>query len=762
MAQTNTDVRVNITAESKQAKAAINDIARSLSALGKTAKGTTSTAGQLNTSVGDLAKGFVVGTLAAQGIKMALNFVKQEFINCVKESVNYTNALIGLSSVSAAFGESQSTARDAAVSLAQDGLMSVTEAADGLKNLLATGFSLDEAINLMKGFKDAAAFNRQGTLEFGQAIVGATQGIKNQNSIMVDNVGITKNLSNILKEAGLSVDDLSNVTSDASVRQKLYNGLMKEASVFQGDAGRAADTLGGRISTLQTMFKMARVEVGDALSPALSALMADFMKVANVAGSILLPIIKGVITVFYGATTAARLLGNTISGVFATLFAIPEAIKTKSLDPLKNTFKVVGQDYGNILEKAGEDIANIWGGSVKDVGRSAVEGLGNTSKAVSEKAAKLAKDLKKENEDYISDISKMTSSFQESLNDLIFAHRDKKKQLEKDMADENKSYEKRMGERTDKYNADLVDMEETHKEKLKSIQADIVEEEKSLIESEKKKEAFQDDKYLADIDRSRVKLEELKFELDQENSEYEKQAAETKSIYQKETEEIKEEYNERLNNLREELNVEINIYKQYEGEFNALKDKVAEDDITRLKRKFAEEKAEREKDHQEKLAELYAQGAAETAARESGQQKKSASTTSNAITQAVTEAKETIKKYVAPKAWGETSTSFATGAKTSVYASTPWYMPSFAEGGVVQGQLGQPVIAQVHAGEEVIPINERSSKGNVTNNINVNVGIYAGSVIEKRNLALQFWQEVGRLANSQNKTPTQLLGFSGA
>jgi hypothetical protein len=41
----------------------------------------------------------------------------------------------------------------------------------------------------MNRFKDSAAFGRQGALEFGQAIVGATEGIKNGNSALVDNAG---------------------------------------------------------------------------------------------------------------------------------------------------------------------------------------------------------------------------------------------------------------------------------------------------------------------------------------------------------------------------------------------------------------------------------------------------------------------------------------------------------------------------------------------------------------------------------------------
>jgi hypothetical protein len=47
----------------------------------------------------------------------------------------------------------------------------------------------------MNRFKDSAAFGKQGALSFGEAIRGATEGIKNGNSILVDNAGVTKNLS---------------------------------------------------------------------------------------------------------------------------------------------------------------------------------------------------------------------------------------------------------------------------------------------------------------------------------------------------------------------------------------------------------------------------------------------------------------------------------------------------------------------------------------------------------------------------------------
>lgn len=83
------------------------------------------------------------------------------------------------------------------------------------------------------------------------------------------------------------------------------------------------------------------------------------------------------------------------------------------------------------------------------------------------------------------------------------------------------------------------------------------------------------------------------------------------------------------------------------------------------------------------------------------------------------------------------------------------WLPSFQEGGIVPGPIGKPQLAIVHGGEEVIPPERRGSQVNLT----VNVGIYAGSAIEKRQLAMELWRELGNLARSMNKTPEELLGF---
>lgn len=209
----------------------------------------------------DVARHLGTLSLAAGAAAIAMG------VKAVKAANQYENALLGLSSVAKAFNVDQERAKQAAESLAEDGLMTIADAATGLKNLLASRFNLDEAIRLMNAFKDSAAFGRQGALDFGQAINGATEGIKNGNSILVDNAGITKNLSVILEEAGFSAQDLMKATTDASVRQAIYNGVLKEAAIFQGDAGRLAGTSSGAISKLSTSVTKLQAEIGKQLNP---------------------------------------------------------------------------------------------------------------------------------------------------------------------------------------------------------------------------------------------------------------------------------------------------------------------------------------------------------------------------------------------------------------------------------------------------------------------------------------------------------------
>lgn len=234
---------------------------------------------------GALSGNFVTTAAALAGLSFVAKQAFDGMVAGIAQTVEAANrqqaAFIGLSSLARAFGQDADQANVAARNLAKDGLMTVGEAATGLKNLLAAGFDLPQAIQLMNRFKDSAAFNRQAALGFGQAIAGATEGIKNGNSILVDNAGVTKNLSVILQEAGYSAQDLMKASTDAGVRQAIFNGILKETTPFLGDAARLSETFAGKQSALAVQVENLKAKIGEALQPALVKLLEAAEPVLN-------------------------------------------------------------------------------------------------------------------------------------------------------------------------------------------------------------------------------------------------------------------------------------------------------------------------------------------------------------------------------------------------------------------------------------------------------------------------------------------------
>ena len=171
------------------------------------------------------------------------------------------------------------SAKEAAIELSEDGLMSIAESSTALKNLLLSGFGLDQAVEMLKAFKDSAAFGRQGALSFGQAVVSAAEGIKNGNSILVDNAGITKNLSVMQKEYAATLGKTIGKLTEAEKREAIYFGTLEEAAAMSGDAEAAAETLSGQYAGLETDVFNLSAAFGETLAPVLGTMIQDTRQV---------------------------------------------------------------------------------------------------------------------------------------------------------------------------------------------------------------------------------------------------------------------------------------------------------------------------------------------------------------------------------------------------------------------------------------------------------------------------------------------------
>lgn len=288
--------------------------------LDKVGKGGTAAAGGLD-SVARSAKGVGVASIAAGSAlgllaDRAINALIGGFSKSVQAATGLEAAMAGLSSVAAATGESVDAANRAAQSLAADGLLSVSDAAAGLKNLLSKGLNLEQSVEVMNRLKDSAAFGKQGMLDFSDAVRGATEGIRNGNSAMSDNAGVATNLSQIYKRAGLEVEDLGGKFKDYGEAQKFVNQFQKETINQLGDTERLLDSAAGAQAKMSAAADRAAASIGGYLTPAVAA--------ANNAAAGLLGVVEGYPVPFIAAGTAVAALGVKIAATKAiAMLGIP-------------------------------------------------------------------------------------------------------------------------------------------------------------------------------------------------------------------------------------------------------------------------------------------------------------------------------------------------------------------------------------------------------------------------------------------------------
>lgn len=168
-----------------QGRNALRQIDRGIDQIGKTAKQT----GTGIESALNVFKGAAIVEVFRRGAQAAFEFGK----TAVDAFNQAQNAALGLQSVARFKGlDPQSTSEAVKnLDLVKNGLLTVGEASAAVKNLLASGFNLEQSIQLVNRFGDSAAFGKQAALSFGQAVVSATEGIKNGNCVTGDTLVLT-------------------------------------------------------------------------------------------------------------------------------------------------------------------------------------------------------------------------------------------------------------------------------------------------------------------------------------------------------------------------------------------------------------------------------------------------------------------------------------------------------------------------------------------------------------------------------------------
>lgn len=293
------ELQVLITANTKDFNAKIDKANKRLGSLEQQATRTGAGVGKLFTGIKTTAAVAVIREVVSEVKKLTDAYAENEA------------AQMGLSSILTAQGKDLNAAKAWLKSYTKDGLIPMMDAYTAYKRLAAAGYSDEQTQSILTNLKDSAAFNRQGSMTMGEAIKSAAEGIKNENSILVDNAGVTKNLSVIWDEYAASIGKTAATLTDAEKRIATTQGIMRETAFQTGDAAKYSNTLAGAQAALKAQTKMLSSALGSMFAPALqqcipqvTALLERLTALAEKAGQVM--------AILFGTSSAtSRTSSNT-------------------------------------------------------------------------------------------------------------------------------------------------------------------------------------------------------------------------------------------------------------------------------------------------------------------------------------------------------------------------------------------------------------------------------------------------------------------
>lgn len=246
--------------------------------------------------IGSALKGLAVLVAGAFATGAIVNFGK----SAVQAASDLSSAMVGLQSVLDGQGRSFSAAQQFIDSFTKDGLVPATNAIVAYKNLALRGYDDSQIQKVMTALKDSAAFGKAANMSMGEAVKSASEGLKNENSILVDNAGVTKNVAKMWDEYAKSIGTTSDKLTQQQKIQAEVNGILEESKYQAGDAAKISQTYAGQVAQLGSAMQAFKVAAGQGIIPILQKI---------------LPVI---IQVIAWLTALAKTFGSVMSAIFGT------------------------------------------------------------------------------------------------------------------------------------------------------------------------------------------------------------------------------------------------------------------------------------------------------------------------------------------------------------------------------------------------------------------------------------------------------------
>jgi len=313
----------------------------------------------------------------AFGVAAVVNFGKAS----VSAATELSNAMMGLQSIMEGQGRSFKAAQAFIQQYTADGLIPATNAITAYKNLASRGYTDPQIQDTLQALKDSAAFGRQASYSLGDAVTSATEGLKNENSVLVDNAGVTKNVAKMWEDYAKSIGvSTQNLTKQQKIQAE-YNGIMEETRFQVGDAAKLAGTYSGQVQQLGFNFNNLKVAVGNALIPIASAVLPGLNAIITALTRVANLFAQVTTAIFGRQASQQQAVANTASNV-ATSSNDAAKAQNKLADATKKAGKaadgaLAGFDELNVLQQgtsAGSSSADT---STPDVsGGTAIDPIG--------------------------------------------------------------------------------------------------------------------------------------------------------------------------------------------------------------------------------------------------------------------------------------------------------------------------------------------------------------------------------------------------
>lgn len=240
----------------------------------------------------------------------------------------------------------------------RSGLVSTFDAADGLKNLLARGFDLQQAVTVLNRLGEAAAFGRASHLSLSEAIRTAAEGLRQERSELVDNAGVQRNVAQLWADYA---KELGVATTQLTLAQKIqaeYLGILRETEPMVGDIARLTETGAGAQAQFAAQLERTRAGIGLMLQEA---------------GGPFLQVLGGIVEAFNNAPPVIQRFVTAITIAATSLAILRKAVIALEISMGPGGWLIAGVSilattFG-LLESAAKDAGDELGDVEKELGK---------------------------------------------------------------------------------------------------------------------------------------------------------------------------------------------------------------------------------------------------------------------------------------------------------------------------------------------------------------------------------------------------------